>query len=163
MQLPPTVGTALQDTWMNATCYGCGPANDAGLQIKSYWTEDYEAVVCTHHPQEKYNAGFTNVMYGGLVASLIDCHSMWTAIADAYRREEREHGSQPGITYVTGRLDVRYLKPTPLDVPILLYAKVEEVDGRKTKVFCQLGHEGGVSAEAYVYGVRIVGDKSLGA
>lgn len=163
MQIPPTIGNALQDVWMNATCYGCGPANQDGLQIKSYWTADYSAVVCTHHPQPKYNAGFHNVMYGGLVASLIDCHSIWTAIADAYRREEREHGSVPVISYVTGRLDVRYLKPTPLDRPIYLHAVVKEVNGRKSKVYCQLGHDDAITAEADIVAVRIEDDKSVGA
>lgn len=162
MQLPATVGTALQDVWPTATCYGCGPANPDGLQIKSFWTQDYAAVVATHHPTAKYNAGFENVMYGGLVASLIDCHSIWTAIADAYRRQGREHGSDPAISYVTGKLDVSYLKPTPLDVPILLNAHIVKVDGRKTHIFCQLGYAERVTAEAHVVGVRIQADKSAG-
>jgi acyl-coenzyme A thioesterase PaaI-like protein len=163
MELPPTIGTALQDVWPAATCYGCGPANQDGLQIKSYWSANYSSVVCTHHPAAKYNAGFENVMYGGLVASLIDCHSIWAAIADTYRREGRPHGELPAISYVTGQLDVRYLKPTPLDHPILLQARIESVDGRKTRISCQLGYADAITAEAQVLGVRITDDKSLGA
>lgn len=162
MELPPISGTALQDTWPEATCYGCGPANPNGLQLKSYWTIDYSAVVATHYPTPKYNAGFENVMYGGLVASLIDCHSIWAAIADAYRREGRKHGALPAISYVTGQLNVRYLKPTPLDQPILLKATIEQAERRKTSVFCQLGYAGVVTAEADVLAVRIAADKSLG-
>ncbi|NDJ86746.1 MAG: PaaI family thioesterase [Chloroflexi bacterium] len=163
MHPPQTTGTALQDIWPQATCYGCGPANPFGLQLKSYWSVDGQAVVAIHHPDPKYNAGFDNVMYGGLVASLMDCHSVWAAIAHAYRSEGREHGSLPSITYVTGRLDVRYLKPTPLNQPIYLHAVIEEIHGRKTKVFTQLGPEGQVTAEAHVLAVRIDADKALGA
>lgn len=154
---------ALQDVWMSATCYGCGPANDDGLQIKSYWNEDRTAVVATFHPKPKFNAGFPNVMYGGLVASLIDCHSIWTAIAWAYREEGRPHGSSPSISYVTGKLEVSFRQPTPLDVPIKVSASVESSHGRKSYVHCTLGTDDMVTAEANVLAVRIEGDKSEGA
>jgi len=86
-------GVALQDVWPLATCYGCGPANAQGLQIKSYWSKDGSEVVCSFQPRPEQNAGFPNVMYGGLAASLIDCHSIWTAIASTYRDEDRDHGA----------------------------------------------------------------------
>lgn len=159
----PTIGQPLQDTWPQATCYGCGPANPFGLHIKSYWSEDGSAVVATYHADPKYNAGFDNVMYGGLVASLIDCHSVWAAIAYTYRLEGREHGTPPIVTYVTGRLDVRYLRPTPLNELIHLHAIVEKVEGRKATIVCQLGPAGSVTAEGHVLAVRIEADKSLGA
>lgn len=158
-----TTGEALQDAWLEATCFGCGPANPHGLHIKSYWTQDGSAVVATFHPTPQYNAGFDNVMYGGLVASLIDCHSIWTAIAYAYREEGRPHGSLPAISFVTAQLDVRYLKPTPLDQPIYLRAVLQESEGRRSKIFCELGPQGLISANAYVTGVRISNDKSVGA
>lgn len=154
---------ALQDVWLHATCYGCGPGNPNGLQIKSYWNADGTAVECTFTPQPKFNAGFPNVMYGGLVASLIDCHSIWTAIAWAYRAEGRPHGSDPAISYVTGKLEVHYRQPTPLDQPIKLQAVVEKMEGRKTLVHCTLGTADEVTAEAEVLAVRIPGDKSTGA
>jgi hypothetical protein len=155
--------TPLQDVWLDATCFGCGPGNPEGLHIKSYWSEDGRFVIATHHPHARYNAGFSNVMYGGLVASLIDCHSIWTAIAFAYRAEGRPHGSPPAITYVTGQLTVKYLKPTPLDQPIHLKAWVEGEIGRKMRVLCELGIEGLVTATGDVIAVRIDADKSIGA
>lgn len=153
----------MQDAWPNATCYGCGPANPKGLQIKSYWLADGSAVVAEFHPRPEHNAGFDNVMYGGLVASLIDCHSVWTAIAYAYRSENRPHGDHPAISFVTGTLEVRYLKPTPLDQPVLLSAVVEEVQGKKSVVHCKFGPVGTVTAEGRVTAIRIAGDKSVGA
>jgi acyl-coenzyme A thioesterase PaaI-like protein len=154
---------ALQDAWPSATCYGCGPANDEGLRIKSYWSEDGSEVVCTFYPEPKHNAGFPNVMYGGLVASLIDCHSIWTAIAHTYRAEGREHGSAPAISYVTGSLTVRYLQPTVLDKPVVLRAHVTELHARKAVVHCDLYSGESKTAEGDVLAVRFNMDKSLGA
>lgn len=154
---------ALQDVWAEATCYGCGPANESGLQIKSYWSADGQYVVASFQPQPKHNAGFPNVMYGGLVASLIDCHSIWTAIAFAYRAEGRPHGSAPAISYVTGELCVRYLHPTPLDSVTQLRAWVEGEPGRKTRVRCELGTASQITATGDTLAIRIFADKSLGA
>jgi hypothetical protein len=154
---------ALQDVWPHATCFGCGPGNPHGLRIKSYWSENQDEVICTFSPQPYFNAGFENVMYGGLVACLCDCHSIWTAIAETYRQEGREHGSLPAVSYVTGTLTVSYHKPTPLDQPVVLRAHVEKLEGRKTRIICGIYADGQRTAEAQVLGIRIVADKSLGA
>jgi acyl-coenzyme A thioesterase PaaI-like protein len=154
---------ALQDAWPSGTCYGCGPANPKGLHIKSYWSDDGSEVLSTIQPGPEYNAGFPNVMYGGLVASLIDCHSIWTAIATTYREEGREHGSSPAISYVTGSLNVSYLKPTPLDTPIVLRARVTDLQARKAMVTCDVYAGGTKTAEGTVVAVRFNMDKSLGA
>ena len=156
---------ALQDVWPSGTCYGCGPANAHGLHIKSYWSEDKTEVVCTFHPEPKFNAGFDNVMYGGLVASLCDCHSVWTAIASLYRYEQREHGSQPSISCVTARLEVNYLVPTPLDKPVVLRARPAEISstGRRASIYCAVYSGDLKTAEAHVVAVRVSADKSTGA
>lgn len=163
IQMQSESHTALQDAWPDATCYGCGPANYEGLQIKSYWSEDGSEVVCTFNPEPKHNAGFPNVMYGGLVASLIDCHSVWTAIAHTYRTEGRVHGSLPAISYVTGTLNVRYLQPTALDKPVVLRARVTELHPRKALVQCDLYSGEVKTAEGDVTAVRFNMDKSAGA
>jgi acyl-coenzyme A thioesterase PaaI-like protein len=154
---------ALQDIWPNGTCYGCGPANPHGLQIKSHWAQDDSGVTCVFTPKPHHNAGFDNVMYGGMLASLCDCHSIWTAIAYTYRHERREHGSRPAISYVTGNLNVSYLAPTPLDQPIMLRAHAEEISGRKAKVYCAIFAGEKKTVEARVLAIRIAEDKSLGA
>ncbi len=131
---------ALQDICMpNGTCYGCGSANPDGLHIKSFWSEDGQFVIAAFEPQAKYSSGFKDAMYGGLVASLIDCHSNWTAMAFGYKAEGREPGTLPLITSVTGSLGVKYLKPTPMTQTIHLKAWVEGEVGRKTRVLCELG------------------------
>ena len=153
---------ALQDVWPNGTCYGCGPANPYGLRIKSHWDADGQTVVARFQPDIRYNAGFPNVVYGGLIASLIDCHSIWTAIAHTYRAEGREYGSLPAISYVTGTLTVRYLAPTPLDSELVLRAHVTAHEGRRVTVACALHAGERVTAEGTVQAVRIAADKSAG-
>jgi len=69
-----------------AHCYGCGRLNEHGLQIKSFW--DGEESVCVFQPQP-YHTAIPGYVYGGLIASLIDCHSTGTASAAAYRAQGR--------------------------------------------------------------------------
>jgi acyl-coenzyme A thioesterase PaaI-like protein len=102
-------------------------------------------------------------MYGGLVASLIDCHSIWTAIAWTYREEGREHGSLPAISYVTGTLNVSYLRPSALDSPVVLRARVTELHPKKALVTCELFSGDVQTAQGNVVAVRFDMDKSLGA
>lgn len=129
---------ALQDLAApDGVCYGCGCAHPRGLRIKSYWHEDGIHVVATHMPDADF-CGWPGLVYGGLIAMLVDCHSNWTAMANHYRAEGREPGSQPRIDCVTGNLGVKYLKPTPLGVLLRLRARVEGDVGRKTRVLCEV-------------------------
>ncbi len=95
-------------------CYGCGPKNEHGLHISSYW--EGEEAVATFHP-EKYHLAFPGYVYGGLIASLVDCHCVGTAAAAAYKEAGRSPGTLPAFRYVTGSLQVDYKKPTPLGPP----------------------------------------------
>ncbi len=133
-------------------CYGCGIHNDEGLQIKSYWEGD-EAVL-QWESQEKFH-GWANLMNGGIMATLIDCHCMCTAMADAYRREGRSLDSEPEYRYATGTLTVKYLKPTP-NTKVELRAKVTEVKGKKTVLHCDFFSDQGIkTAEAEVIAIRV--------
>jgi acyl-coenzyme A thioesterase PaaI-like protein len=116
-------------------CYGCGRLNEKGLQIKSHW--DGEEAVCVFEPKP-YHMAIPGYVYGGLIASLIDCHSTGTAAAAAYRAEGREMDTDPPLRYLTGTLEVRYLKPTPLGVPLEIRARAVEIKGRKVVVESQL-------------------------
>ena len=114
-----------------AQCYGCGYANPHGLQIKSYWEGDYS--VCRFMPKE-FHTAVPGYVYGGLIASLVDCHGTGTAAAAAYRQADRPMGSEPELRYVTASLQVDFLKPTPMGVELLLKAQAEEIKGRKVVV-----------------------------
>lgn len=130
--------SALQDIAApDGICFGCGPKNVNGLQIKSYWDADNIHVVMTHIP-DAHHVGWPSLVYGGLVSCLIDCHSNWTAMANHYRAEGREAGTLPRIDCVTGSLGVKYIKLTPMGVPLTLRARVEGEVGRKTCVRCEV-------------------------
>lgn len=133
-------------------CFGCGINNPEGLQIHSRW--EGEEAVCTWTSEPRYQ-GWQGLMNGGILATLIDCHCMGTAMAAAYRQESRELGSQPHYRYATARITVNYLKPTPNDRPITLRAQVVQIKGRKTELTCQAYVDGVKTAEAEVIGVRV--------
>lgn len=140
-----------QDHMPENVCFGCGHNHD-GLHIKSYW--DGEESVCVWNSEEKYH-GWRNLMNGGIIAALIDCHCMGTAMADAYKRESRPLNTDPEYRYATGTLTVKYLKPTP-NTTVELRARVVEVKGRKTVLKCDFLSEDGVkSAEADVVAIRV--------
>jgi acyl-coenzyme A thioesterase PaaI-like protein len=112
-------------------CYGCGASNDHGLHVKSYW--DGEESVCEFEPRS-YHTSFPGFVYGGLIASVVDCHSTGTAAAAAYRAEGRDFGSEPPLRFVTASLHVDYLKPTPIDAPMVLRSRISEMKERKVVV-----------------------------
>jgi len=133
-------------------CYGCGPNNPHGLHISSFW--DGDESVATFHPKE-FHLAFPGYVYGGLIASLIDCHCIGTAAAGAYRHEGREPGTLPAFRYVTGSLQVDYLKPTPLGPPIELRATIAEIKGKKTIVLATVSVDNVVTAKGRVVAIRM--------
>jgi hypothetical protein len=126
-------------------CFGCGPKNINGLQIKSYWDVDDVHVIMTYTPDARY-VGWPSLVYGGLISCLVDCHSNWTTIANHYRAEGRKIGTLPRIDCVTGSLSVKYIKPTPMGIPLKLKARVDGEVGRKTRVVCEVYADGTLTA-----------------
>jgi acyl-coenzyme A thioesterase PaaI-like protein len=135
-----------------AVCWGCGHSNLHGLQIKSRWEGD--EAVCEFQPQSHHTA-YPGVLNGGIIATIIDCHCINTAMANIYRAEGRPHGSDPQVACVTGEMNIRYLKPTPLDSPVTLRARITTVEGRKTRVQCSLFSQGEECARGDVLAVRL--------
>jgi acyl-coenzyme A thioesterase PaaI-like protein len=144
---------AFQDQGSVHHCHGCGAANDKGLRLKSYW--DGDEAVAKWQAEPHHCAGTRENLNGGIIASLIDCHSLNLAIARAYRAEQRPIGSPPRIGYVTANLNVSYVSPTPLRETIELRARVEKLEGRKVWVSCTLSAAGEVRARGEVLGVRV--------
>ncbi|WP_026999745.1 PaaI family thioesterase [Eisenibacter elegans] len=152
MQNPDT--DYIQDFMDGNICFGCGKDNPQGLQIKSHWEGD--ACVCLWDAHDPKYQGWKGLMNGGILATLIDCHTMGTAMAHAYRSEGRPYDSAPVYMYATGTMTVKYLQPTPIDVPIRLEARVLEVKGRKTIIACEAWAEGIQTASAEVVAIRVV-------
>ena len=146
--------TAFQDYYPDqlSYCYGCGRLNEHGLQIKSYW--DADETVCIFQPRP-YHIAVLGYVYGGLIASLIDCHGTGTAAAAAYRAEGRLMDSEPPLRFLTASLHVEYLRPTPLGVPLEVRGQVKEVKGRKVVVVASLSANGEVTARGEVVAVQV--------
>jgi acyl-coenzyme A thioesterase PaaI-like protein len=148
---------AIQDVYPESVsyCYGCGRLNEHGLQIKSY--ADGDETVC-HFVPRPYHMAIPGYVYGGLIASLIDCHATGTAAIAAYGAEGREPGTEPPIRFVTASLKVDYHRPTPLGPVLELRGRAREVRGRKVWLDIELGAEGQVCARGEVLCVRITED-----
>lgn len=147
--------SAFQDLWPLNTCYGCGPSNPDGMHLKTYWSENQEYVLSVYTCDAKYNSGFPGIMFGGTVASLIDCHSIWTAIAFAHKSENKPIEAASGIVYVTKQITVDYISGTPLEQPIYLKSWVEGTPGKKAIITCELGTEERLTAIGRTVAVRI--------
>jgi len=145
---------AIQDQIDGNHCFGCGPRNDGGLQLKSFFTDDGRTT-CRYEPPPHQCAGPSSIVNGGIIATVIDCHCVCTAMGHAYRLEQRPIGSDPKLWYVTGSLNVRYKAPTPIDMPIDAIAEVVECTEKKTIVRCELRSGATVCAEAEVIAIRV--------
>ncbi len=143
----------IQDYMPNNVCFGCGNQNPEGLHIKS--TIEGEECVAVWNSQPRFH-GWETVINGGILATLIDCHCMATALSAAYEAEGRTWGSEPVYRYATGTITVRYIKPTPNDRPISLRARLVEMTGRKSRVHCEVFVEREKTAEADVLAVRVM-------
>ncbi len=146
-------GRAVQDDYPSdfAHCFGCGRLSEHGLQLKSVWEGD--EVVARFMPRPEHIAvpGF---VYGGLVASLVDCHAMATAAAYAARRDGLAgEGEIP--RFVTASLRVDYLKPTPVGHPLELRARVREASARKAVVDVTVAVQGEITVRGEAVAVRM--------
>jgi acyl-coenzyme A thioesterase PaaI-like protein len=133
-------------------CYGCGRLNSHGLHVQSQW-KDGEAVA--HFHPHAYHIALPGYVYGGLLASLLDCHCMATAAA-AYMTA---HGAVPGHDqtprFVTAALHVDFLRPTPLGPELVLRSHTEDVGERKVVVNASIYAAGVECARARVVAVPV--------
>lgn len=135
-----------------AHCYGCGKLNEHGHQIKTDWDGDETVTRFTPRPEHTAIPGF---VYGGLLASLIDCHGTGTAAAAMYRQENRAMDSEPPFRFVTASLHVDYLKPTPLGPELEIRGKVKEIRGRKVIVEATVYVEGVATARGEIVAAQM--------
>jgi len=133
-------------------CYGCGRLNAQGHRIRTTWDGDETLTLFTPEPFHTAVPGF---VYGGLIASLIDCHGTGTAAAAMYRHEGRGLDSLPAFRFVTGSLHVDYLAPTPMGITLALRGRVREIKGRKVVVEVTVQADGSATARGQVVAVQM--------
>jgi acyl-coenzyme A thioesterase PaaI-like protein len=136
-----------------AHCYGCGRLNEQGHQIKTVWDGDDETVT-RFQPRPEHTA-IPGFVYGGLLASLIDCHCTGTAAAAMYKSENRALDSLPAFRFVTGSLQVSYLKPTPLGPLLEIRGRIKEIKGRKVVVEATVFADGVATARGEVVALQM--------
>ncbi|AOM82745.1 PaaI family thioesterase [Salisediminibacterium beveridgei] len=130
---------AIQDDYPDdfAHCYGCGRLNKDGLQLRTGWGKNDETVTL-YHPRNSHIA-IPGFVYGGLLASVVDCHGTGSAALMKHRLNGYEPGDdEPAPRFVTASLQLEYLKPTPHNVELMAIGKVEEIHPKKFKVHIQV-------------------------
>jgi acyl-coenzyme A thioesterase PaaI-like protein len=152
--MPDSADRAVQDYYPEdfAHCYGCGRLNSHGLHLRSRWDGDETVARFTPTADQTALPGF---VYGGLIASLIDCHAMGTAAAATLRADGLDVGAAPSPRFVTAALHVDYLKPTPLGRELELRARVRERTARKVVIESTVSADGVVTARGEAVAVPL--------
>jgi acyl-coenzyme A thioesterase PaaI-like protein len=140
---PVIDGPCIQERYAPANaCFGCGPANPRGLRIRSFPAPGAEdELVCTWTPEPQHEA-FEDVLNGGIVGTILDCHSNWTA---AWHLMRRDGLATPPCT-VTADFHVKMRHPTPSKGAVTLRARVTESEGNRARVHAELTAGGRVTA-----------------
>jgi acyl-coenzyme A thioesterase PaaI-like protein len=145
-------GRALQDR-LPAHCFGCGTLNAHGLHIKSRWQGD--TFVCVWQPRPEH-IGYPGWVYGGTIASVVDCHAVWAALSAHCRVAGHDLASgPPTFGVVTGSLRVNYLEPARIDRALELRARIVEHGERKCVVSCSVSQGSVECATAEVVTLRV--------
>ncbi|PKH10505.1 MULTISPECIES: PaaI family thioesterase [Planomicrobium] len=155
-----TTITAIQDEYAEefAHCYGCGRLNESGHHFRTIWQGD--KTYTEYEPGNEHTA-IPGFVYGGVIASLIDCHGTGSASLALHRKNGFEPGSgEEPPRFVTASLHVDYLKPTPHGVTLKAVGEVEEIHPKKFKVTIEVTADGAICATGTV--VAVVMPSSFG-
>lgn len=147
------VEQAIQDGYADdfAWCYGCGRLNEEGHHFRTGW--DGEKTVTYFQPSQKHTA-IPGFVYGGIIASLIDCHGTGSCALALYRKNGHEPGDGAEVPrFVTASLNVNYVKPTPKGVTLKAVGTVEEIHPKKFKVAIEVFADDEICATGEVVGV----------
>ncbi|MEI8080317.1 MAG: PaaI family thioesterase [Actinomycetes bacterium] len=140
--LPP--GVSIQESYFpDMNCFGCGPANQKGLRLRSFPIEGGTVAEFAPWPEHDNGLGFLN---GGIICTVLDCHSATPMFLEADRLGVMDPAK--ALPFVTAGLDVRYLRPTPLSATLQLFAAAVKVDESAVTVEVELSCDGKVRATA---------------
>lgn len=144
---------AVQDTYPEdfSHCFGCGKDNRSGYHFKTYDTGE---AARTRYEPAPYHTGGSDHAYGGIIASVIDCHSAGAAAILWMKANGIEVGATESPRFVTARLEVDYIAPTPIG-PLHLTGHAEEIGVRKVIVATKLVADGVVTARGRAVMVKV--------
>lgn len=159
-------GPAVQDHYPEDAqhCYGCGALNESGHQLKTRWRDGSTTQTITRFTPSPEHTAMPGLVYGGLVASVIDCSGTGSAALAGTRAAGLDVERDGSLRFVTGTLEVRYQRPTPMGVELLVHGTVEEVKGRKVTVSLtvQAGEGGDEVASGRVIALQVPDEMRAG-
>ena len=147
---------AIQDLYDEkfSHCYGCGKSNPQGNQLKSYVGNG--ETLARFLPKPEQTGGVPEHAYGGLIASLFDCHGAASAAAFDYEATTGSLGENSQLKrYVTASLKVEFLRPTPMGEEIMIRGKCRSIDGRKVWIDMEISVGGDVCAKAEMLAIQL--------
>lgn len=140
-------------------CWGCGAKNKDGLHLHTYPSEDGSECISQFLPDEKYSGGVPANLFGGLIATLFDCHGTASAAWFNHRNQGLKLDKDTVITrYITARLEIDFKKPVPMGKVITVRSVPVEIGERKIIVSMKMEVAGEIKAEARMVAVRIKDD-----
>jgi len=145
---------ALQDLIPHNNCFGCGPKNESGLQLKSYWSGTGPSYA-VFFPKPWHSAGPKHFVNGGIISTIIDCHCICTATAAAYFNENRKIGSNPLLCFATGKLNLHYRRPVSIDARLQMKATVKSMAKERLIVACDLTADDELCVQGEVEAVKV--------
>ena len=149
---------AIQDTYGERFqyCWGCGPKNDQGLHLKSYPSEGGKTCICKLIPDEKYTGGVPANLFGGMIATIFDCHGTASAAYFAHKAKGLDLKDDTVIErFITARLKVDFKKPVPMDEEITVTSDLSELTERKAIINMTMEVAGEVRAKAKMVAVAV--------
>jgi acyl-coenzyme A thioesterase PaaI-like protein len=152
---------AIQDTYGERfrNCWGCGIDNEKGLHLKSYPLKDGNGCICRFTPDSMYSGGVPENLFGGMIATLFDCHGTASAAFFAHKNKGLELTEDTVIgRFVTARLEIDFRKPLPMNEEIKVISHLEEIGKRKVIVRMEMEAAGLMRAEARMVAVAIRDD-----
>lgn len=154
MQEKLTVLKGVQDYYPDhfGQCYGCGRLNEFGHQLKTNW--DGDETVTTFTPKH-FQTAIPGFVYGGLLASIIDCHGTGSAALALARAQGIELAEFNAPRCVTASLKVEYKKPTPIVMPLEIRGVIREIKGRKVIVEARLTAGGEICVTGEIIAVQV--------
>ncbi|MCD6272466.1 MAG: PaaI family thioesterase [Deltaproteobacteria bacterium] len=132
-------------------CFGCGADNPYGLHLKSCMEGDIAVSLFTPEP---YHIAFPGIVNGGIIATIIDCHGIWASIGYYILHYKSEVINRPNVMYVTRKLTIEYLEPTPMG-ELTLRGWVTKECGRSSTAQVELFSNDQLCACGEVVGVRL--------
>ncbi len=152
---------AIQDTYGQRFqhCWGCGTKNEEGLHLKSYPSEDGETVICKIVPDYKYTGGVPANLFGGMIATIFDCHGTASAAYFAHKEKGLELTEDTTIgRFITARIEVDFKMPVPMDTEVTVRARPLEITKRKVNLDMEMEADGKVRAKARMVAVAVKDD-----